>query len=154
MRIHSNSEHEFWITNISRTLDVSLRDLRLTVRAGRSMNLLGKNHHYTLEQLQASATNGSLFNKRNLIKVREVAPVVFSYRLDNVNNDRSSLREIRKNIEIERPHYEELDVDENLNRDEQLAQQEIFAQEQAEMDFIDKTPILPVDPKFKLTDDE
>ncbi|HVI40449.1 MAG TPA: hypothetical protein VM577_07300, partial [Anaerovoracaceae bacterium] len=66
----------FWITNYSNR-NVSLSDLRLSVPAHRSMNLLDDKHFsYTLEQLEASAKDGSLFNKRHLIIVRVDAPQI------------------------------------------------------------------------------
>lgn len=65
---------DFWIANIS-SKDISLSDLRLTVRAYSSINLLDpKRYSYNLKQLQLSAASGSIFIKRKYIKVRKVPP--------------------------------------------------------------------------------
>lgn len=67
---------EFWISNVSKK-NVSLRDLRLSIPAMSHMNLLDKRHfNYSLDELNKSATSGSLFLKRNKIKVRKVAPEI------------------------------------------------------------------------------
>ncbi len=59
----------FWVTNVS-DRNVCLSDLALTIPARRSMNLLdSRNFSYTYEQLEASATEGSLFTKRDKIKL-------------------------------------------------------------------------------------
>lgn len=84
---------DFWITNISK-MNVSLRDLNLTVKARSSINLMDSKHYrYTLEQLQKSAESGSISRKSDKIKVCIVAPTIRHKRielskepLDKVNN--------------------------------------------------------------------
>jgi hypothetical protein len=69
-------EPEFWVTNICKR-NVCLRDLRITIPARRSWNLLDKRHfHFTEEELIKSAESGSIFKKQHIIKVRKVAPEV------------------------------------------------------------------------------
>jgi hypothetical protein len=60
---------DFWVTNIS-DRNVCLSDLALTIPAKSSMNLLdSRNFSLTYSQLEASATEGSLFKKRDKIKL-------------------------------------------------------------------------------------
>lgn len=67
---------EFWITNTS-TRDVSLADLNVTVRSFASINLLDPRHYQLTEaQIQNSVTSGSIFKKRDKIKLRVSAPAV------------------------------------------------------------------------------
>lgn len=67
---------EFWLVNLSKR-NVCLRDLALTIPAQRSMNLLDSKHfNYTQDQLETSATSGSIFAKSKMVKVRKIAPVV------------------------------------------------------------------------------
>jgi hypothetical protein len=69
-------EEEFWATNISK-VNVSLRDLALTIPSNKSVNLLNSAHFsYSRSQLELSATSGSLFAKRDKILVRQTAPEV------------------------------------------------------------------------------
>jgi hypothetical protein len=67
-------EEEFWATNVSQ-LNVSLRDLGITIPSKKSVNLLNSKHYsFNKEQLELSATLGSLFAKRDKILVRQTAP--------------------------------------------------------------------------------
>ena len=64
----------FWVTNISK-YDVSLSDLKLNIRHGTRKNLLDSKHFsYTLEQLEKSRDSGSLYAKRDKIKVSFIEP--------------------------------------------------------------------------------
>lgn len=99
---------EFWITNVSKK-DVSLRDLAFTLRARTSRNLLDAKHfHYTLEQLEASATNGSLYAKSNMIKIRRVAPVVPVKPGIYVQNEPRMGRGLRSQVTIVEKRLEDL----------------------------------------------
>lgn len=141
---HKQKDKQLWITNISRKRDISIGDLRLTIRIGQSINLLDKKHFkYTEEQIRTSIEKGSLFLRRDVIKVREVAPVVFNMKLEVQQSDRSNLRHMRKYIPVDKPVYEELDFD-DYNDDISK-----YAEENADLDTIDQTPALAVDPKFK-----
>lgn len=67
-------EEEFWATNVSQ-LNVSLRDLGITIPSKKSVNLLNSKHYsFNKEQLELSATSGSLFTKKDKILVRQTAP--------------------------------------------------------------------------------
>jgi len=70
----SLSKSEFWVINVS-DRNVSLSDLALSIPAGRAYNLLDDKHfHYTIEQLKASMETGSLYKKRNRIKIGNGPP--------------------------------------------------------------------------------
>lgn len=140
---------ELWVTNISRTQDISISDLKVTIRCGQSINLLakGKNgkslYNFTRKDIENSRSSGSLFKKQHILKVREIAPVVFNHRVDIAQSTyRIFTRLKRKSSDIEVPDFPDLDFDE----DESL---EKFAEQNAELDFEDRRPILIVDPKYK-----
>lgn len=141
---------ELWITNISQKQDVVISDLRITLRSGQSVNLLAKKKNgkpafnITREQIDRSLSSGTLFKKSNVIKVRKVPPVVFNSRIDIADNANRSTRFDRKPTEIENPDFPDLD---DLEIDDES--QEQYALENAELDFADRMPILPVDPAFK-----
>ena len=139
---------EFWVTNISQSKDISLSDLRMTLRRGKSYNLLDKRHFkYSEEQLQKSMEKGSIFKKRNVIKVRQVSPIKVNNIIDIVDT-REILKPARNAVKIEVKHYEELDFD-NVR-----AEEEAFAEADSEAAMQDTAPILAVDNKFKKFDDE
>jgi hypothetical protein len=69
-----SNNREFWITNLTNR-DVALADLRLTVPAFRSINILDPRHyHLSVEQIETSLKNGSLFRRKGIIVVRDVPP--------------------------------------------------------------------------------
>src|SRR5271166_4889483 len=72
----NSSNASFWVSNIS-SRNVTLSDLALNIRAFSTVNLLDKKHYqYTLDRLVKSRTSGSIFSKRDKIKVRESAPII------------------------------------------------------------------------------
>lgn len=102
---------EFWIKNISKR-NITLADLTLIVPAGISWNLMNSRHFsYSLEQLEKSATTGSIFKKSDKIKVRNVPPtkIVKPGIYVAVNDFRETTS--RSLIQIEQKKYEELDFD-------------------------------------------
>lgn len=146
---------ELWITNTSREQDISIGDLALTVRRGQSINLLAKKKNgqsrYVLsrKQIDHSITNGSIAAKSHVIKVRQVAPVVFNHRIDIAQTaNRQATRLKRKPTEIEVPDFPDLEIDDGSLEE--------YAAENADMDFEDRRPALAVDPKYKkpTVDDE
>lgn len=141
-------KHEFWVTNTSMKYDVSLSDLRLTIRRGESRNLLDSRHYtYTAEQLEKSAQNGSIKKKSSVISVRRIAPDLPVKMLLEVDKTKVPLKPLRHNIEVHLPEYEEFQfVDEdNLSDEEKRRIEEEYAAEMADADFSDRQPILPVD---------
>lgn len=142
-------QHEFWVTNISRKRDVSLRDLDLTIRRGESRNLLDAKHYtYTLEQLQKSATTGSLKAKSNVVKVREVKPILAVTPGLYVAQMGRLVAPLRTKVEINIPQYEELDVGDEKDIEER------FAAEEADIVDNDMQPALAVDAKYSKKADE
>lgn len=144
---------ELWITNISTKKDISISDLRITIRRGQSINLFGKTkngkkcYNLTKEQIEKSILSGSIFTKRNFIKIRNVAPVVFTNKIDTADfMDRSLTLLNRKSEPIENIDYPDLDFDAESSEE--------FAEQNAEFEFIDRAPVLAVDPKFNSHDDE
>ena len=120
----------FWVSNISNR-NVTLSDLALNVPAFRTVNLLDKKHYkYTLEQLEKSRDSGSIFAKRDKIRVRQVAPEVVQPNLPFLKETYIPSRE-RSILEIKEQHYEELEVD-------QKKQEEDYANENAEYAQMDE----------------
>lgn len=109
-----NKQAEFWIKNISK-MNVSLSDLQLIVPAGRNWNLLDSKHFkYTLEQLEKSAEDGSIFKKSDKIKIRNVAPIEIVKPGVYVATDPLEMQrntKFRSLIKIEEKRYEELEMD-------------------------------------------
>lgn len=63
------NENKFYIINLTNR-DLKIQDLNYTLKAHASVNLLGlKGVSYTIQQLEASAANGSLFKKKDSVKI-------------------------------------------------------------------------------------
>ena len=91
-------------------MNVSLSDLNLIVPAGASMNLLDTKHFsYNYDQLQKSATSGSLFIKGDKIKLREKSPPVNKQIKLAVSKD-FRIGKKRSLVEIKEKRYEELEI--------------------------------------------
>lgn len=119
----------FWVTNISK-MNVSLRDLGLTIPAGRSMNLLdSRHHHFSHEELIKSAENGSLYTKRNKVVVRKVPPIVEQPLVfKEVSADCITSRR-KSAIEVQEIRYEELELPDD-----------VYAEQAADLTDSDYTP--------------
>lgn len=146
----AHNQEELWITNINRFQDITISDLNLTLRRGSSVNILAKKknglslYNLTRAQIDKSIKTGSVFKKSQYIKVREVAPEIFEKRIYSAQVlDKSSLRTVRKPPEIEQIDFPDLDLEEGS--------EEEFAAENADMDAADRSPVLAVDPIFKLS---
>lgn len=108
----TNKETEFWVSNVS-DRNVSLRDLAITIPARKNVNLLNSAHYsYTLEQLEKSALNGSLFAKSKLLKVRKAAPEILIKSGISISNMPRFIAKntARTGIIVEEIKYEELNV--------------------------------------------
>jgi hypothetical protein len=119
----------FWLTNIS-SMNVSLMDLSLTVKAFSSVNLMDKKHYpYTLEQLTKSSESGSIFKKRDKLVVRKIAPEIL---IANIPLNRETFIPSRERsvLSIKEEHYDELNIS-----DEQ------FAEDNADIIELDNKPI-------------
>jgi len=114
--------------------NVTLADLAMNIRAFSTVDLLDKKHYkYNLEQLLKSKESGSLFKKRDKIVVREVAPpdpeknripIVYG----SIIPDR-----VRSLYKVNEEEYEELKV----SNEDQKKQDEIYAQENADLAELD-----------------
>jgi hypothetical protein len=121
----------FWLTNIS-DRNVSLSDLNLTINAFTSVNLLDKKHYkYTLEQLEKSVKEGSVFKKRNKIVKRNLAPEQTKKYNISINKEEVIPSRERSLFTIKETNYDELNVS-----DEQ------FAKDNIEIVTLDEKPLL------------
>jgi hypothetical protein len=125
---------EYWVTNICNR-NVSLSDLNLTIKAFTSVNLLDFKHYsYTLDELEKSRKTGSIFKKRDKIKVREVAPEIIKMDMSYIRDAKIPTRQ-RSIYEINEKKYEELDFLEHQGN--QFTEDERFAEENAELADLD-----------------
>ena len=134
-------KQSFWITNIS-NMNVSLRDLNLTVKAYSSINLLDDRHYsYTLEELKLSEEKGSIHSKRNKIFVRKNPPPIDTDKayvysaIDSVIPGRE-----RSVLKVQEEYYEELAFSDDKKLDA-----EKYAEENAEFAEMDQKPTFTQD---------
>ena len=126
-------EPPFWVTNMS-PRNVTLADLALNIRSFSTVNLMDKKHYsYTLEQLVKSKESGSIFAKSDRIKVRDVPPPrkdvnPMPFVQSSVIPDRT-----RSIYQIDEKEYEEL----NVSLEDQQKQDEIYAQDNADLAELD-----------------
>jgi hypothetical protein len=128
------SKQEFWITNCS-PRNVTLADLALNIKSFSTINLLDSNHYtYTIEQLLKSKESGSLYNKRHLVKVREVSPLKKEISQIPILRNTSIPDRQRSLYKMNAKEYEELKV----SVEDQKKQDEIYAQENADLAELDE----------------
>jgi hypothetical protein len=126
-------EPPFWVTNQS-PRNVTLADLALNIKAFSTVNLMDKKHYkYTLEQLIKSKESGSIFAKRDKIKVRDIPPPrkdtnPIPFIQSSVIPDRT-----RSIYQIDEKDYEEL----NVSVEDQQKQDEIYAKDNADLAELD-----------------
>jgi hypothetical protein len=119
----------FWVTNISK-MNVSLTDLNLTIKSFTTVNLLDNKHYsYSVEQLIKSATEGSIFKKRDKIVIRQKAP---EQKKNKVLFDRETMIPSRERslFNIKEEYYEELDISDEEFAKENADTAEIDSQKQ------------------------
>jgi len=123
----------FWVTNITNR-NVSLADLALTIKAYTTVNLLDKRHYsYTIEQLLKSKESGSLFKKGYMIKVRDIPPPEKEKEQMPIQREAIMPSRERSILAIDVKEYDELKISE----EDQKKQEEIYAQENADLAEID-----------------
>jgi hypothetical protein len=123
----------FWVTNIS-PRNVSLADLALTIKSYTTVNLLDNKHYsYTLDQLLKSKESGSLFKKGFVIKVRDVPPSEKAKEQMPIQREAIMPSRQRSILTIDEKEYDELKVSD----EDQKKQEEIYAQENADLAEID-----------------
>ena len=145
-----SNEEELWLINTSVDRDVSVGDLRITVRRGARVNLLSKNYHFTREQIEASMKTGSIHKKRHILAVREFLPKKSTFNFIKEVAKPRVLKPLRNPQQsTAAPYFEELDVeDEFMGMTE-----EQYAAEQADLESMDRQPSLAVDKKFSPSKD-
>lgn len=122
---------EFWVTNAS-SMNVTLTDLAINIRAFSTVNLLDKKHYsLTLDQLIKSKESGSIFKKRDKILVRHLPPPdaqkdVLPFLQDAVMPSREKSIYVINAVE-----YDELKISEE--KEHQNKTDEEFAKEAAEL---------------------
>ncbi len=141
--MRKNSVPEFWVTNRSTERDVALADLHITIRRCKSINLLNKHFHYTIEELEASAATGSIHKKSNFISFRRVAPKPAGKMFKEIVQ-RMVMKPIRNAVKLEDKKFEELE----------LSPTPVNFDEVAEAAAVDHRPLLAVDKKYFREDDE
>jgi hypothetical protein len=128
----------FWVTNAS-PMNVTLADLAVNIRAFSTVNLLDERHYkYTLDQLLKSEENGSIFKKRDRIKVRTLPPP------DPKKEELPILRETvmpsreRSLFVIETKEYDELKFDDKdiQKQDEEYAKENADLAEMDAMEYV------------------
>jgi len=138
-----SKEKELWLINTSVDRDISVGDLRMTVRRGARVNLLSK--QFTKEHIEASMQTGSIFKKRHVLAVREILPRRAALNLIKEVAKPRMLKPLRNPQQsTDAPYFKELDVeDEFMGMSE-----EQYAAEQADLESLDRQPALAVDKKF------
>jgi len=104
-------EYEFWVSNVC-DKNVTVGDLALSIRSRTHVNLLDSRHYnLTKEQLELSAKSGSLYAKRDKLKIRQVAPEIVVQPGFHVSAMPLHMAQagLRSNVVIEDKIYEELD---------------------------------------------
>lgn len=145
-----STKPSFWVTNIS-PRNVTLADLALNIKAYMTVNLLDTRHYkYTMEQLQKSRQSGSIFNKRDKIIVRETEPVLSPNEEAQTLFPKEAHLILAKEaiipnrshsiLVIDNKEYDELKVSE----EDKLKQDEIYAQENADLAEIDIQRSIPI----------
>lgn len=97
---------EFWVVNIS-DRNVTLSDLRISIPHHSSLNLLDSRHYsYTYQQLKQSALEGSIFKKRDKIKVGK-QPAEKPDPIKHTLSNRPMVRRKRSAVKVEKMEFEE-----------------------------------------------
>jgi len=142
-------KRELWLTNICMKKDISIADLGVIVRAGKSINILDEKHYkISEEKIKKSLESGSLFSRRNFIKIRESAPMSFSNNIEISNDSRKYIKPLRNAAKIESESYDDLDIS-DMTEEEIREEEERLAKEIADLDFSERLPVIPVDSKFR-----
>jgi hypothetical protein len=130
IHIMKNNKPAFWVTNFSKR-NISLADLNLTIKAFTSVNLLDTRHYdYTKERLETCKNSGSLFRRKDVLVVREVAPMVIKMSMPFNRETFLPSRE-RSVLVIHEENYEELNVSD-----------EEFAKDNADTAELDTQPMI------------
>lgn len=131
----NNNKPAFWVTNVSNR-NVTLADLALNIKAYSTVNLLDAKHYsLNLDQLNNSKISGSIFKKRHMIKVRNVAPPPAVKEAMPFLRDNAIPSRERSVLDIKMPDYPELKIEDKLTEREL---EEKLASENADLELTDK----------------
>lgn len=132
--MNNSSKPSFWVTNRSNR-NVTLSDLALNIKAFTTINLLDEKHyHYTIDQLEHSRLSGSLFKKKGLVAVRNVAPPEPEKNTIPIVKDAPFPSKERSLFVISQVEYDELKFD---NKEDQNKLDEEYAKENADLTNLD-----------------
>ena len=104
--LRSLDKPAFFVINVS-DRNVCLSDLALTIPKGRCYDLLNDNFYYTIDQLKASLKSGSLYKKRDKIKIGKGRPQITEAPPRELSEYPIITRN-RSAVKVEEPVYEEL----------------------------------------------
>jgi hypothetical protein len=125
-------------------MNVTLGDLRISIKAGASVNLLSKHYHFTEEQVKASAESGSIFKKRAVIKVRKFKPAPVKVESVQLEKERHWVPPLKSAVEIKEEVFEALDIVDIKNDGTGVTAEEAqFALETMEAELAATAPVLP-----------
>lgn len=120
----ANNKPVFWVSNISNR-NVTLTDLALNIKAYSTVNLLDEKHYsLNIDQLNRSKNSGSIFKKRDKIRVRVVPPPAIEKEKIAFLPDGTIPSRERSILNLKMEEYEELKVDDKKTQrelEEQLA---------------------------------
>jgi hypothetical protein len=140
MKAPVKNKPTFWVVNVS-PMNVTLADLAINIKAYSIVNLLDDKHYsFYLEQLVRSQTSGSIFKKRDKIRVRKIPPPVKEKEALPFLQDVPLPSHERSTFSIKETHYEEL----NVNGADQHKLDEQLASENAELDLPEADKTAPV----------
>lgn len=131
-------KNSFWITNISKR-DVLLSDLNLRIPAMSSMDLLRKTTYLTEEQVLKSFKSGSLFNKRDKIVKRLLAPGEIKNGTLEIDLNATTPSNQRSLVEVKTIKHEELE-EEPLDVSKEDALKQEFDEIASMIDDIEDEP--------------
>jgi len=119
--LKSSIKPSFWCINIS-DRNVCLSDLAITIPAGRHWDLLdNKRFNFTIEQLKASMKSGSIYKKRDRIKIGKGPPQIVSLPPRKVSEYPIHVRP-RSAVIVEDPQFDEL-IPSDQNYAEEMARE-------------------------------
>jgi hypothetical protein len=126
---------------------MSISDLRVTVRAGKSVNLLDDKHYkLKYEDIVKSAVSGSLFTKRDTLKVSDKPPVI-----PVMPGKQEAVLPFQSRIKIDALRVEAKKFADlgDLDDEEQRKAEEKYALENIDVIASDDVPVNAKDEKYK-----
>lgn len=126
---------------------MSISDLRVTIRAGKSVNLLDDKHYkLKYDDIVKSANSGSLFTKRDILKVSDKPPVV-----PVMPGKQEAILPFQSRIKIDAIRVEAKKFADlgDLDDEEQRKAEEKYALDNIDIIASDDVPVNAKDEKYK-----